>query len=243
MIDLHNHLLPGIDDGPAGMADAVEMARLAVAEGITHLMCTPHVYRGVFDNDAAGIARALEGYRAALTEAEVPLAVGAAAEVRCDASVIHEVAAGTLPLLGHWAGRDVLLLEFPHRGLPPGADRLTAWLIERDVIPLIAHPERNRDVVEAPEALAVFQAQGCLFQVTAGALTGDFGRTVQQRAEQLVAEGVAACLASDAHDCHRRRPGLNEGLEAATRLIGSDAARRLVVDHPWAIVAEHFKAI
>ncbi|RZU99083.1 tyrosine-protein phosphatase [Spiribacter vilamensis] len=242
MIDLHNHLLPGIDDGAEDMAEALAMARLAVADGVTHLVCTPHIHPGLYDNTAEGIDAVLRDYRQALDAAGVDLTVTAAAEVRFGLEVMTGAQAGTLPLLGEWEGQRVLLLEFPHTEIPFGAERLTEWLIARDIRPMIAHPERNRDIVNDPGKLRPFLEQGCLTQVTASALTGQFGPGSQSRAEQLVSEGAATCLASDAHNTGNRPPCLSRGVAAAAALIGKEAATTLGRDNPWRIVAGSFTA-
>lgn len=239
-VDIHNHLLPGIDDGAADMAEALAMARLAEADGVTHLLCTPHIHPGLYDNTAAGIAAALEGYRAALAEAGIALAVAAAAEVRFGLEVMTGAGTGELPFIGEWDGQQVLLLEFPHTEVPFGAERLTEWLIARDIRPMIAHPERNRDIINDVGRLGPFLSQGCLTQVTASALTGQFGEASQHRAEQLVMDGQATCLASDAHNTRNRVPCLGRGTEAAAALIGRDAAQTLSRDNPWRIIRPHF---
>ena len=217
------------------------MPRL-VADGTTHLICTPHIRPGLYDNDKVGIDAALADYRAALASAGIPLAVGAAAEVRFGLEVMSNAERGALPLLGVWQGQRVVLLEFPHTEVPYGAERLTGWLIEHDILPMIAHPERNRDIVNDAERLQPFLDQGCLMQITAGAVTGQFGEGAEACAERLIARGDAHCIASDAHNTRNRVPGLTLAAEAVERRHGSDAARTLVIDNPWHIAASHFAA-
>ena len=241
-VDIHNHLLPGIDDGAADMAEALALARLAVADGITHLLCTPHIHPGLYDNTADGIAAALDAYRAALEREGIALAVAAAAEVRFGLEVMTQAPQGGLPMMGEWNGQAVLLLEFPHTEVPFGAERLTEWLIDRDIRPMIAHPERNRDIINDVGRLGPFLSQGCLTQVTASALTGQFGPASRQRAEQLVIDGQATCLASDAHNTRNRTPCLSQGTRAAADLIGREAAQTLSQDNPWRIVERAFAA-
>lgn len=242
MIDIHNHLLPGLDDGPADMGEALAIARLAVADGVTHLVATPHIHPGLYDNTAEGIAASLEALRRALAQAGIPLAVAAAAELRFDLEVMTRVEAGTLPYLGRWQEQAVFLLEFPHTEVPFGAERLVEWLVMRDVRPMIAHPERNRDILNDPQRLAPFLEQGCLLQVTASALTGQFGERSQSVAEQLVVSGKATCIASDAHNTGNRPPCLSKGAHAVEALIGPSAARMLTHENPWRIVQGHFEA-
>lgn len=240
MIDLHNHLLPGLDDGPAAMDEALALARLALADGVTHLLCTPHMNPGVYDNDAEGINAGLKAYREALQSVGIDLAVAAAAEVRFGLELMQQAEAGTLPFLGRWQGQDVLLLEFPHTELPFGAERLTEWLLERDIRPMIAHPERNRDLLNSPERLQLFVDQGCLLQVTANALDGRFGDRSQALAAQLVIDGVVHCLASDAHNTHSRPPCMSAGAAAVEALAGAEAAAALTHENPWEIARWHF---
>lgn len=240
MIDLHNHLLPGIDDGAGDMAEALELARMAVGGGITHLVCTPHMHFGRYDNTRAGIAQALGEFRAALAAEAIPLEVAAAAEVRFDMEIMIGHARGELPYVGRWQGSEVLLLEFPHGEIPFGAERLTQWLLDRGVVPLIAHPERNKGVMRSPSRLKAFIDQGCLLQVTAGAVSGRFGARAQELAEELIREGSVTLIASDAHNVTHRPPLMREGFEAVARLVGDVRAEELAITVPWRLAECHF---
>lgn len=240
MIDIHCHLLPGIDDGAADLDAALRLARLAVAEGISHLVCTPHIQPRRFDNTAASIAAARTAFAAALAEAEIPLRVGYAAEVRLDLAILTGVVDGSIPLLGTWRGQGVLLLEFPDHEVPVGAERLTQWLLRRGIVPLLAHPERNRGILAKPDRLQPFLAQGCLLQVTAASLAGYFGPAPRDLARTLLLEGLVTVLATDAHNERYRPPRLREPLALAAELIGEVQARALVEDNPWAIVQGQF---
>lgn len=240
MIDLHNHLLPGIDDGADDLAAALAMARLAVESGTTHLVCTPHIHPGRYDNTPESIEAARRLFVDGLREAGIALQVAAAAEVRFDMEIMAGVSAGRIPFLGKWQGRDVLLLEFPHGEIPFGAERLTQWLMDRNVAPLIAHPERNKGVMRTPSRLKAFIDQGCLLQVTGGALAGRFGERAQELAEELLREGVVTVIASDAHNLQHRPPFLSEGRERAARLVGADQAEALVWRRPWEIAQSLF---
>lgn len=240
MIDLHCHLLPGIDDGAEDMVTALALARMAADSGTTHMVCTPHMHPGRFENTAAGIAESLAGFRQALQDAQIPLQVGWAAEVRFDMEIMIKLPAGEIPFIGRWQDKDVMLLEFPHGEIPFGAERLTQWLLQRNVLPMIAHPERNKGVMRAPAQLKSFIQQGCLLQVTAGAIVGRFGQRAQELAEELLQEGVVTVIASDAHNLQHRPPLLNEGRERAAQLLGEAAAEALVLTRPAAMAAAHF---
>lgn len=241
MIDLHSHLLPGIDDGATDLNDALELARIAVADGITHMVCTPHIHPGRYDNTPESISNALKLLQDGLLEQKISLQVAAAAEVRFDMEIMIGIKTGRLPLLGHWEGKQVLLLELPHGEVPFAADRLTGWLLQQDILPMIAHPERNRGLMRDPALLKPFLQQGCLLQVTAGSVAGQFGDNARELAEQLLKQGLVTILASDAHNRQHRPPVLSAGLDAATRLLGAQEAEKLVFDNPWTLAKSHFQ--
>ena len=241
MIDLHNHLLPGIDDGAPDLQTALALARIAVADGITHLVCTPHIHPGRYDNTPATIQVAHRQFVAALKDAGIALQVATAAEVRFGAELMQGIAQSSIPFLGEWQGRKVLLLEFPHGEIPFAAERMIDWLLQRDILPMIAHPERNKGVMRAPSRLKPFIEQGCLLQVTAGSVAGSFGPAAQAIAHDLLQQGLVTVLATDAHNVDYRPPVLTDGLEQAALLIGDAQAEALVRQTPWQIARGHFQ--
>jgi len=236
VIDLHCHLLPGIDDGPETLEEALEMARIAVANGIEAAHVTPHLHVGRWDNDLAKISTAVEAYRAELAKAKIPLALGFAAEVRLDYEILPLVEAGRVPFLGTLEGCRIMLLEFPHSHVPVGADKFVAWLLARNIRPLIAHPERNKDLMREPARIEPFLAAGCLLQVTADAISGDFGPLCAQRAKEFLERGWVSVIASDAHDTTERPPRIAPGRDAAAKIVGEEEALRLTKDIPLRIV-------
>ena len=235
MIDLHSHLLPGIDDGAPDLATALALAKIAVNDGITHMVCTPHIHPGRYDNTPETIAQALAELQQGLIEEQINLVINAAAEVRFGMELMVAVKQSAIPFLGEWQAQPVLLLEFPHGAIPFAAERLTAWLLQQGIKPMIAHPERNKGLLRTPEKLKPFLEQGCLLQVTAGAVAGRFGKGAQEFAQKLLKEDMVTILASDAHNIEYRPPILSEGRDAAAALIGEPAAQRLVLDNPWQI--------
>ena len=241
MIDLHCHLLPGIDDGAKDLDESLALARLAVQQGITHLVCTPHIQPGRFDNHAGTIEPAFAAFKAGVRAEGLPLHVAAAAEVHFGLEIMDGVNRGTMPYLGSWEGRKVLLLELPHGLVPHGTDRLTRWLINQGVLPMIAHPERNRGFIADPARLRPFFEQGCLMQVTAASLDGRFGESARKLAEALLVDGRVTVIASDAHDTEYRPPLMQLGFTRASELIGEGAALQLVKTNPWTIAAELFE--
>lgn len=236
MIDLHCHMLPGIDDGAQTLDESLELARLAVADGIKHTVCTPHINIGRFDNNITTIKSAFDKLEQALEEHNIPLKISMGAEVRISPEMMFLVEKEKIPFLGTWEGKKVLLLEMPHSHIPPGSDKLVKWLMSRNILPMIAHPERNRDVQKNPSLLRPFVQMGCLFQLTASSLTGAFGEASQTIARDLLKDGQVTVIATDAHNIKRRPPLLKEGLDAAIEVVGGQAAMKLVLDNPSAII-------
>lgn len=241
MIDLHNHLLPGIDDGAPDLDTALALARVAVQDGITHLVCTPHIHPGRYDNTPANIGSALATFTDALQTAGIKLRVAAAAEVRFGMEIMVGINQNAIPFLGEWQGNKVLLLEFPHGEIPFGAERLTNWLLQRNITPMIAHPERNKGLMRTPSRLKAFLDQGCLLQVTAASVAGGFGPAAQMLAHDLLEQGVVTILASDAHNLEHRPPKVTEGMQHAARIVGESRAEALVKHTPWEIAQHHFQ--
>jgi protein-tyrosine phosphatase len=232
MIDLHCHLLPGIDDGPKNLRVALQMAKFAVDQGIQHSVLTPHIQPGCYDNDVESIRASFQDFQAALDNHAIPLKISMGAEVRVCAELPQMISQNKIPFIGVWENKKVLLLEFPHDHIPLGADKLVAWLIAREIIPLIAHPERNQAILRDPYKLMPFIHTGCLLQVTAGSVTGLFGTASQQCALRLIKQNLVTVLASDAHNLHKRQPTLRPALAYLTPLIGEQQANALVTTHP-----------
>jgi protein-tyrosine phosphatase len=228
--------VPGIDDGPATLSEALAMARLAVAHGIREARVTPHLHVGRWDNDIEKVRAATARYRDALTTENIPLRISFAAEVRASYDILPLVEEGRVPFLGTLDGDDVLLLELPHSHVPVGADKLVEWLLARRIRPMIAHPERNKGILRDPEKIVPFVRAGCLLQLTADAVAGGFGDDCAALAARLLEEGWVSVLASDAHDTQARPPRIAPGREAAARIIGEAEASRLVEDNPRRIV-------
>lgn len=235
MIDLHCHILPGLDDGAATEADTLNLLRLAVADGITRMVATPHINPGYFDNKPERIQAALTRVQQLAQEHQIPLQLAAAAEVRLTDQLMPALEMGLLPFLGEWQGQKVLLLELPHSHVPAGTDKLLKWLARHDVIAMIAHPERNRDIQANFQLLAPLKRVGCLFQLTGSSLLGDLGTRHQQCAEYMVAQRLFHVVASDCHNVDRRPPKLTAAMRALSVLADENYAQTLVLDNPQLI--------
>ncbi len=240
MIDLHCHILPGIDDGAQNIEDALAMAQSAVAAGTRYLVATPHIHAGRYENTHLTIQPAWDKLVDALDEAKSPLRLSWAAEVRLCPEIMDMVSSEHMPWLGEYEGNKVFLLEFPHSHIPPGSERLTQWLINQNITPMIAHPERNKDVLRDLDKINPFVAQGCMLQVTAGSLAGLFGPPAAQRAIELLEKQWVNIIASDGHNLNHRPPELQSGYKVASQLMGEAYAKRLCSETPAKIASYHF---
>jgi len=197
-------MLPGIDDGAHSVDIALQMARQALDNGVTHVVCTPHIHSGYYDNSLTTIQTATNELAEYFQLQQCPLKIACAAEVRICPEIMRWQASGDLPYLGQWQGKDVLLLELPHSHVPAGTDKLIKWLLSNNVQPLIAHPERNRDILQDYRKFTQLKNLGCLFQLTAGALLGRFSAAIEALAWRMLDEHGISIIASDSHNLERR---------------------------------------
>jgi protein-tyrosine phosphatase len=232
LIDIHCHLLPGIDDGPATVEAALALAKALVDDGITQVVMTPHVFPGRFENWRTSIADEQARFAELLRTAGMALDVLWAGEVRLTPEVLELLARDELPFLGQVGGYRTLLLEMPDGQVPLGALNFVRHLMAAQVRPVIVHPERNRGVMEKVERLRAFLDEGCYVQVTAGSLVGQFGTRAQAVAADLVERGWVHAVASDAHNTTGRRPRMRDAAQWLTQHHGALLARQLTVLGP-----------
>jgi protein-tyrosine phosphatase len=234
MIDLHSHILPGLDDGSADLAESLEMAKLAVADGTTHMACTPHIVPGMYLNGTENITRSVRSLERALQRADIPLALFVGADVHIAPDLPEQLALGKVPTLNR---SRYFLFEPPHHVLPPRLEELVVRLIKAGFVPILTHPERltwartNYDVIER------LNTAGCMIQVTADSIIGAFGRAALYYSEKLIDEGRVDIIASDTHGAVRRRPGLSQAVVAAAKRCGEDEVYNMVVKRPGDILA------
>jgi protein-tyrosine phosphatase len=231
MIDIHCHILPGLDDGARTMDEALAMARIAAADGIDALVASSHITPGVYDNSPERIVAAAEAFGDRLRREGIPLRIIPGADVRMTPELLN----GNGRYLCINRDTPYFLFEFPHDLVPPGSERLVEALCGRGLVPVITHPERNMELQRRPEKLEPFVAMGCLVQITAMSLTGEFGPRAQSVAERFMKEGRVHLIATDAHDTKKRPPILSRALHRAEALVGVEAARAMVFETPAAI--------
>tara|TARA_R110001583_G_scaffold83923_1_gene221207 strand:+ start:25563 stop:26318 length:756 start_codon:yes stop_codon:yes gene_type:complete len=237
MIDLHSHILPGIDDGASTLDDSIALVSDALQNGVTKILATPHIHLGTFDNDVQSIKNAFSDLTQQLQfqqgqSQQIDISLAYAAEVRICPEIMMLAKTQSLPFMGKWQGADLLLLEFPHSHIPPGSEKLVDWLLKQNIQPMIAHPERNRDLWQFPDLLKPFIQRDCLFQITASSLLGYFGDRSQKLAWQMIEKQQATIVASDMHNLNRRPSKMKQAFEAVSLRFGHDVAQTLFVDTP-----------
>jgi protein-tyrosine phosphatase len=235
VIDLHNHLLPGIDDGSRRLEDTLQFLRLAARDGVRTVTATPHMKPGVYDNTRDQILALVRMVREAAKgdeAGEVDLLPGA--EVYFTADLKERARRGELMTVGD--GGRYLLLELPYQQIPLHVDDTIFQLRLLGITPLMAHPERVAYYLEDIERVAASVRLGALTQVTGASITGRFGSRARDFARRLLERGLVHVIASDSHDVRHRPPVLAEAVRAAAAIAGPEAARRMVEDIPRAIL-------
>ncbi len=235
MIDLHCHLLPGIDDGAPDLATSLSMARIAAADGITVTACTPHIYPGLYENDAAGIFTAVEALKVSLSEAGIDLELTTGADTHLAPDLLANLRNGRIPTL---AGSRYLLLEPPHHVAPPGFEQAMFQLLAEGFVPVLTHPERLSWIESHYGIFGRLVKSGAWMQVTAGSITGRFGRRPRYWAERMLDEGLVHIVATDAHGTDRRPPLLAEARDAVSLRLGEEEALRQVEHRPRCILED-----
>jgi protein-tyrosine phosphatase len=230
MADVHCHLLPGIDDGSPDWETTLEMARMAAADGITHIVCTPHandVYR--YDREAHG---------ALLAEAQERIGQSPRLSLGCDFHLSYSNFQDALRRAERYCigNTHYLLVEFSDFAIAPNTAELLQELRAAGMTPIITHPERNPILSRELETVLQWAEEGALVQVTGSALVGRWGKKAEQTAHTLLEAGAVHVLASDGHNLTGRPPVLSAARDAVARQYGDEVARALVSDNPAAIV-------
>ncbi|MGA2483158.1 MAG: CpsB/CapC family capsule biosynthesis tyrosine phosphatase [Candidatus Acidiferrales bacterium] len=228
MIDIHCHILPGIDDGPETIDVALQMAQSAIADGITHVIATPHASDD-FCFDPRRV-RALRDELQALIGPGLELGIGC--DFRLNAENLEALKSD--PQRFTLCQRNYLLVEFNEFAIPPSAGQTLHELQLAGLQPIITHPERNAILRGQPERLARWVKLGCAAQVTASVLTGSFGPAARQFAQRWIGQGLVHFVASDAHNLRGRPLRLRPAYDAVRERFGEEVARALFLENPRA---------
>lgn len=232
LVDIHCHLLPGIDDGAADLEASIQMARQSVDQGVDTIVVTPHQLGAFEYNRGDDIRRRTRELQAELDQQNIPLEVLPGADVRIEDRMLDGLDANNVLTLGDHGLH--VLLELPHELYFP-LEPLLKQLERRGITGILSHPERNAGILADQELVESLVDAGCLMQVTGGSLLGGFGPESQAMAEWMARRGLIHFLSTDAHSPKRRRPRLGEALEVATKLAGEEAARTWCSRNPRAV--------
>ena len=230
VVDIHSHILPEVDDGPKSWDVAVEMCRMAAADGVTHQVATPHA------NDHFHYDREyLKGLTAHLQQLAGPSPV---LGLGCDFNLSYDNLQSVLADPGRYVieGTRYMLVELNDYSVPPQITDCFLKLGDCGITAILTHPERNPILRESPQRVVEWAAQGFVVQVTGNSLTGFWGERVRRAAEWLLRHDAVHVLASDAHDTQRRVPGLSAARDAAAAICGAETADALVHANPMAVV-------
>ncbi|MPQ33295.1 exopolysaccharide biosynthesis protein [Clostridium estertheticum] len=223
MIDIHSHILPGIDDGSKNMEMSIKMLKMAEEKGTKTIVATPHYIRGRYENHYEKIFDLHQEVKLAAKNAGLKIEVLLGQEVMLDKYALNLCKEKKIRGIN---GTSYMLIEFPMDKLPNDALDLIYELRVLGIKPIIAHPERYEYIIKSPANINDFINEGCLFQINAGSLQGLFGKQVQKCAKLLVKEGLVSFIASDAHSINRRCPGLIEGFREA-QLLDKDIEEKV----------------
>lgn len=220
MIDIHCHILPGVDDGAQNEEASIAMAKAAVAQGIQTIIATPHHQNGVYTNTKTSILENVQALNNLLQEEGISLTILPGQENRLFGEMVGDLQSGELLTLTNET--NYLFVEFPSESVPRYAKQMLFDLQVAGVKPIIVHPERNREIIEHPSILFGFVQRGVLTQVTAASVVGKFGKNIQKFTHQLMEANLTHFIASDAHNTTSRGFCLDDAFQHIKGRYGSD---------------------
>ncbi len=233
MIDLHCHLLPGVDDGSENLAVSLDMARSACADGITTVVCTPHILPGVYENKGPQIKAAVSLLQRTLSIEGIPLGLLSGADVHVVPDLLARLADGRIITL---AGSRYLLLEPPHHVMPPQLENCIFNLQSAGYVAILTHPERLSWIEGQYSVIRRMVSKGVWMQLTAGSLTGRFGGRPRYWAERMLDEGLCHVISTDAHNTSTRPPQLAKARALVEQRLGAAEADNIFQVRPSGVI-------
>ena len=232
MIDIHHHLLPGLDDGAPDLATSLDMARMAFADGITHVVCTPHA-SAQFEYDPVRIADRAAELRTALDAAGVPLTLG----IGCDFHLSYDNIQAALAEPHRFSINrgPYLLVELPDFGLSPTLTETFYQMQLAGITPILTHPERNSTLQKDHVRLAEWLRAGVLVQITGNSVIGKMGKAAARMSHELLSRRWVHFIATDAHNLTSRPPRMHDICAAVSERYGKTYADRLCTENPRAV--------
>jgi len=231
MIDIHSHILPGIDDGAKTIADSITMAQKAAAEGISSIFATPHYMDGVYNCTPSDTLALCRDLNIKINEKNIPVKILPGAEIRVNHDTVQQFDNGSLLTLNN-AGEHILL-ELPAMFIKDGVLKIIRQLSERGVVSIIAHPERNPLILKNMDIVSDLIYGGALMQITAGSLMGDFGKIKKKAAEIMIKRESVHFLSSDNHPGRKNR--MADAFKKTKKIGGKEMAEKIFLKNPEAI--------
>lgn len=225
MIDFHCHVLPGLDDGPESWDESLEMARIAQSDGISEIVCTPHIKKGYATPTLRQISERAKEMEFRARESGIAVKFHVAAEVAIERNLADLIERGEIATIGGPAR--YILLELPWEGIPSYTESVISELLSSGATPIIAHLERYHEVITDPRKAGELLEMGALAQVNSGSIMGMFGMDVQETAHILLTHFMAHVIGSDAHSSGRRSPQMRAARDAIEGMLGAETAARL----------------
>ncbi|WP_282033705.1 tyrosine-protein phosphatase [Metabacillus indicus] len=220
MIDIHSHILPGVDDGASTSEEALLIAKAAVDEGITTIIATPHHQNGKYINGKQSILKNVEALNKLLRNENIPLTILPGQETRIHGDLMSELETDVILPLNH---TNYIFIELPSGHVPRYTEQMLFDLQLKGLTPIIVHPERNAEFIENPDLLYKLVSKGALTQITSSSITGHFGKNIKKFTMQLLEAQLTHFLASDVHSLKNRPFRLSEGYEILAKVFGQEA--------------------
>ncbi len=230
MIDLHSHILPGLDDGAQDPDQSLEMARLAAGDGISGIVCTPHSPPVFPANRRATILAAVEELRTRLREAQIRLEIYPGSELSIQSKLPEKIESGELLSIND--NRKIALIEMPIDLIPPNLDRFFRMIRLQGIDTVLAHPERNYCLMKNPSALLEWVQAGVMVQITAASLRGHYGQAIRDFSLELLRHRMVHFVSTDSHSPERRAPVLSEARAITESVTGAEVAHRIFFEYP-----------
>jgi protein-tyrosine phosphatase len=218
LIDLHCHLMPEVDDGAKDLQESVEMAKMAVAEGITHIVATPHHNNGQYSNSKQQIVAKVRELQDALQKENIPLTILPGQEPRINGDILQDYENGNLLTINDFG--KYVLIELPSNHVPRYTEQILFDLQMKELTPIIVHPERNQEIIENPDILYQLVKRGACTQITASSITGHFGKKIKKFAFDVIEANLTHFIASDAHNVTTRPFRMQEAYEMIEKEFG-----------------------
>jgi protein-tyrosine phosphatase len=229
-VDIHNHILWGLDDGARTKEDTLSMARMAIDNGITHVIATPHHQNGIYNNPYEIVMERVEEANELLKEHSLPLTILPGMEIRLYGDIIHDFQRVERTLLALNDGNRYILIELPDDHVPRYTSKLLFDLQVEGFVPIIAHPERNREIREQPNMLHKIVEKGALTQLTAGSVLGLFETELQKFSRSLIEHDLVHLIASDAHNTAHRGFALKQAYKWINENIGREYTKTFEIN-------------